>query len=135
MAFYRDPTEIFREFFGGLDPFEELAMEIMGGRQHMCANRVHRNRHRHSHDHDSQARNSVHSHNETANAAGNVGSPHRAGRSHRCRRTRELQPRVPPSALHPINNIHGKFNPRRILGSPVDIIRIIHRRRIIYIMN
>merc|ERR1712141_843506 len=31
---FRDPTDIFREFFGGLDPFEEMTFGLMGN--HRC---------------------------------------------------------------------------------------------------
>ena len=106
---YRDPTEIFREFFGGVDPFEEMAFGILGGRRHMSSNRVHRNRHRHTHNNAPQGRDSIHVHNVSASAAGSAGSAFRSGRNHRCRRERESQSRTSLSTLDPFSNIEGMW--------------------------
>lgn len=103
VLFLRDPTEIFREFFGGLDPFEEFAFDIMGGRNHR--NRVHRHRHRHSHNRDHQDRHSDHVHNSTADAAGNAGGARRCRRGHRLREDPHSHSSL--SIVDPFSNIQG----------------------------
>jgi len=111
---FRDPTEIFREFFGGLDPFEEFGFNVMGGRNPCCRNRVHRHRHRHSHNHDHQDQHSAHSDNATANAAGSAGVSRRCRRGHRLREDTHSQ--SSPSILDPFSNIHGALSPFSLLG-------------------
>ena len=98
--------EIFREFFGGLDPFEEFAFDLMGGRNHR--NRVHRHRHRHSHNHDNQNRNSDHVHNTSAEAAGSAGGSRRCRRGHRLREDAHSQSTL--STLDPFSSIQGIHN-------------------------
>ena len=102
---HRDPTEIFREFFGGHDPFEEFGFNVMGGRNPCCRNRVHRHRHRHSHNHDQQDQHSGQSDNATANAAGSAGVSRRCRRGHRLREDTLSQSSL--SILDPFSNIHG----------------------------
>jgi len=109
---FRDPTEIFREFFGGLDPFEEFAFDIMGGRNHR--NRVHRHRHRHSHNRDHQDRHSDHVHNSTADAAGNAGGARRCRRGHRLREDPHSHSSL--SIVDPFSNIQGALSPFSLLG-------------------
>jgi len=105
---FRDPTEIFREFFGGRDPFEEFLLDGMGCSNHR--NRVHRHRQRHSHNHNSNGRHSAHVHNTTANAAGTGGG----GRCRRGHRLREDEGSV--SNVDPFSNIHGALSPLGLLG-------------------
>jgi len=109
---FRDPTEIFREFFGGLDPFEEFAFDLMGGRSHR--NRVHRHRHRHSHNHDNQNRHSDHVHNTSAEAAGSAGGSRRCRRGHRLREDAHSQSTL--STLDPFSSIQGALSPFSLLG-------------------
>jgi len=93
---FRDPTDIFREFFGGLDPFEEMTFGLMGN-PNASPRRIHRNRHTRIRDQDLPDRRSAHRNNQSAGAAGSAGSSHH--RNHRCRRDRGVQPRNSVTAL------------------------------------
>ena len=107
----RDPTEIFREFFGGTDPFEEMAFGLMGHHRHRCTPRVHRNRQRHSDNPASRGLHSSNIINISAEAAGNAGAPNRNGRCHRSRRERESQSLVSSaSALDPFGAVGSKYH-------------------------
>ena len=110
--FNRDPTDIFREFFGGLDPFEEMTFGLMGN-LNASSRRIHRNRHTRIRDQDLPDRRSAHRNNQSAGAAGSAGSSHH--RNHRCRRDRGVQPRNSVSALddfmppmHGMSHVYNK---------------------------
>ena len=75
---YRDPSEIFRKFFGGVDPFtQDIAVGILGGYRQFSSNGAYRHRRRYTHNDEPQGRNFIRVHNASAYAAGNAGSTFR----------------------------------------------------------
>lgn len=73
---FRDPEDVFREFFGGEDPFAEIfdPFGLIGGHRHQ---RVHSHRHRHHHSNPGSAASSGHHHHHHHHhAAAAAAAPH-----------------------------------------------------------
>jgi len=112
---FRDPADIFREFFEGTDPFAEMVAGLIGGHHHN--HRVHRNRHRavsnhvcHAHGHNGRHE------NISAAAAGNAGSPHRNER----RQRRQHHNHMISTVLDPFGSIGGNLSPFGSFGSSLS---------------